>query len=292
MRLGIIGNTNKENLKDIISLLVNKLNEKRISYSFDESLKPFVEKTELMNIEKLAENSDILISIGGDGTMLSTAFYAHLYSKPVVGLNIGKLGFLAEIDVQNIEGFIDDIMNHNYKIENRTVLKGRSKNGKCKNIIAFNDIVIDKGNWPKMNQITIYIDNEYVATFSADGLIIATPTGSTGYSLSVGGPIISPNSNVITLSPISPHTLSMRPLVIPSNQRISIQVESHSKKIQVNCDGQRVQDYIPPVELDIVTDPNPLKLLRTNSTSYFEILRTKLLWGIDLRQNQSNIRSN
>ncbi|MDO8550478.1 MAG: NAD(+)/NADH kinase, partial [Ignavibacteria bacterium] len=150
---------------------------------------------------------------------------------------------------------------------------------------AINDIVIDKGGWPKMIELTITVNGEYVTTFAADGLIIATPTGSTGYSISVGGPIVSPKTDVITLSPVSPHSLSIRPLVLPSTQEIVIKAESFHKEVHVNCDGQRVFAFAPPLEIKITKSKRPLKLVHTSFTSYFETLRNKLLWGIDLRKN-------
>jgi len=288
MKFGIVGNYNKENINEVVFSLVSKLEQKGIEYFICDTLSrsPWpLKEFPLVNIKTVAGNSDLLLSIGGDGTMLSTAYTAHQYEKPVVGINIGKLGFLAEVEIQNIDTFIDYVLEGKYSIEERMVLTGKSNTGCGEEFIAFNDIVVDKGNWPKMIEITIKVDGESVATYSADGLIIATPTGSTGYSLSVGGPIVSPKSDVITLSPISPHTLTVRPLVIPNNQVVSVYVESVSTKVQVNCDGQRVKELNPPVELEIKKDPKPLKILHTPLSNYFEILRTKLLWGLDVRKN-------
>lgn len=288
MKFGIVGNYNKENINEVIFSLISKLEKKNIEYYICDSLakspRP-LKAFPLVDIKTVAEKSDLLLSIGGDGTMLSTAYTAHQYEKPMVGINIGKLGFLAEVDIQNVDTFIDNVLEGKYRIEERMVLAGRCCTHTTEEFIAFNDIVVDKGNWPKMIEITIKVDGESVATFSADGLIIATPTGSTGYSLSVGGPIVSPKSNVITLSPISPHTLTVRPLVIPNNQVVSVFVESANTKVQVNCDGQRVKEFAPPVELEIKKDPKPIKILHTSDSSYFEILRTKLLWGLDVRKN-------
>lgn len=288
MIFGIVGNYNKENIFDIVSSLVEKLETRDLEYyicnSLERAPKPFRNKN-LADIKTVAEKSDVLLSIGGDGTMLSTAFTAHQYEKPVVGINIGKLGFLAEVDVQKTDLFLSNVLSGKYTIEERMVLSAKCGIVEENEFVAFNDIVVDKGNWPKMIEITIKVDDESVATYSADGIIIATPTGSTGYSLSVGGPIVSPKSNVITLSPISPHTLTVRPLVIPNTQKISVFVESANMKVQVNCDGQRVREFKSPLELEIIKDAKPLKILHTSLASYFEILRTKLLWGLDVRKN-------
>jgi NAD+ kinase len=165
------------------------------------------------------------------------------------------------------------------------VLEGYNLLQPEKKILAINDIVIDKGRWPKMIELTIKVDEDYVSTFAADGIIIASPTGSTGYSLSTGGPIISPKTRAIVLSPISPHTLTMRPLVLSDDQRIRISFRSAHSTVQVNCDGQRVYYYEPPATIEIYKSSLPVKLIHTKSTNYFEILRRKLYWGLDIRTN-------
>jgi len=290
MKFGIFGNTTKDELTNTLQVLVERLKEYNYEFLVNDSLLeafPFElsEPKYFAPAEKVAEACDILISLGGDGTMLSTAYIAHQFDKPILGINLGKLGFLAEVDIKGIEQLFNDIKNSRYSIEERIVLTGNCKNFSCEELFAVNDLVIDKGGWPKMIELTIFVEEEYVTTFSADGLIIATPTGSTGYSLSVGGPIVSPKAEVITLSPISPHTLTMRPLVLPSNEKIYITAESMHTKLQVNCDGQRVMEFAPPLDLVISTSEKPLKLVHMDSANYFDILRTKLLWGLDVRKN-------
>jgi len=224
--------------------------------------------------------------------MLATAFHAHSYDKPVLGLNIGKLGFLAEVDISQMDIIIKDIKEGNYQIQERMVLTADCDTYTGGKFIAINDIVIDKGGWPKMIEITAQVDGEYVSTFSADGVIIATPIGSTGYSLSTGGPVVSPSAGAITLSPISPHSLTMRPLVLSSEQEIVIKADSPHNEIQISCDGQRVYHIPPPLEIKIVKSAKPLKLVHTSVTTYFETLRNKLLWGVDVRRNKINNEEN
>lgn len=139
-----------------------------------------------------------------------------------------------------------------------------------------------------MIELAVWVDGEYVTTLDADGLIIATPTGSTGYSISTGGPIVSPKADVITLSPISPHSLTVRPLVLPSNQEIVIRANSLYKEISVSCDGQRVYVYPPPLEIKIKKSERSLKIIHSSLTNYFETLRNKLLWGVDVRKSSIN----
>jgi NAD+ kinase len=290
MTIGIIANSTKEKVYDVVSLLVKKLKAHGLEFLIAENIRsnshPLTEKINkkcFLPDNSIYKRSDIIISIGGDGTMLATSYQAQFYDKPVLGLNMGKLGFLAEATLDQLDTFIDDIKNNRIKIEERMVICGECIGHKLETLYAINDIVIDKGGWPKMIEITIKVDGEYVTTFGADGIIAATPTGSTGYSISVGGPIVSPLADVITLSPISAHSLSVRPLVLPSSQEIIIRATSQHKEILVNCDGQRVFALPPPFEIRLTKSERALKLAHTSITSYFETLRNKLMWGIDLR---------
>lgn len=290
MLIGIIANITKENVFEVVYSFLSKLKKNKINYLLTKSL---VEENDKLKIEifedfvvddnEVYEKSDVIISIGGDGTMLATAYNAQFHNKPVLGINLGKLGFLAEANIDQIDKVIDDLVKGNYQIEERVIITGDVMDYKSEKFYAINDIVIDKGGWPKMIEITIWIDGEYVTTLSADGLIAATPTGSTGYSISVGGPIVTPQTDVITLSPISPHSLTVRPLVLPGNKEIIIKADSLHDTIQVNCDGQRSYSFPPPMEIKIKKSERSLKLIHTSLTTYFETLRNKLMWGIDLR---------
>lgn len=295
MIIGIIANTTKDDVYSVVSDLVKKLKDNGFNYLLSdriekkkELLSAKIKKTCFINDDKLCKRSDMIVSIGGDGTMLATAYHAQFYDKPVFGINLGKLGFLVDASVDQLDSFITELKHNRFTIEERMVVTGECVGHNVDKLYAINDIVVDKGGWPKMIDLTIKVDGEYVTTFAADGLIIATPTGSTGYSISVGGPIVSPKSDVITISPVSPHSLSVRPLVLPSNQEITIITNSLHKEIHVNCDGQRVFAFPPPLELKIRKSKRHLKLVHTSLTSYFETLRKKLLWGIDLRKNSLN----
>ncbi len=295
MLIGIIANITKENVFSVVSSFIKELKKNNLEYLLTKTLMEdkdniIIEFDEdfLSDDKEIYEKSDLIISIGGDGTMLTTAYHALSYDKPVLGLNLGKLGFLAEVDISQMDIIIKDIKEGNYQIQERMVLAAECDNFPLEKLIAINDIVIDKGGWPKMIEITARVDGEYVSTFSADGVIIATPIGSTGYSLSTGGPVVSPSASAITLSPISPHSLTMRPLVLSNEQVIVIKADSPHNEIQISCDGQRVYHVPPPLEIKIVKSDKPLKLVHTSVTTYFETLRNKLLWGIDVRRNKIN----
>jgi len=291
MRIGIIPNTTKENIVRVVSTFSSLLEKYEFEYllcdsflEIKEKLTPEILAAKYVPLEELFQQSDLVVSIGGDGTMLTTAHIAINYNTPIMGLNIGKLGFLAEYDLDSIEALLLDLRNKEYSIEERIVLEADCI--RCENMKMFsiNDVVIDKGGWPKMVEITIKVDESYVTTFSADGLILATPTGSTGYSLSTGGPVIDPKSDAIVLCPISPHTLNMRPIVLASSQKIYINVKSQHSAVYINCDGQRVHSTPPPLDIVIYKSDKKVRLLKTKSINYFKILREKLSWGLDVRR--------
>ncbi|MFA7228280.1 MAG: NAD(+)/NADH kinase, partial [Melioribacteraceae bacterium] len=215
MTIGIIPNIAKSEILVIVNKIIGQLRQNGFDYILSDSLlihkNEFNGQTKFLSHADLSSACDMVVSIGGDGTMLNTAYEVRHSSTPIIGVNFGKLGFLAEFDLAGFTEFLNDIKTKNYVIEERMTLLGGCAG---KELFAINDIVIDKGPWPKMIELTIKVDEDYVSTFSADGLIVATPTGSTGYSLSTGGPIVNPKADVITISPIAPHTLTMRPLVI------------------------------------------------------------------------------
>jgi len=295
MLIGIIANITKENVLGVVSSFITRLKNEKVDYLLTKTIsedkgkfKLNIDEDFITEDEEIYKKSDIIISIGGDGTMLATAYKALLHNKPVLGLNLGKLGFLVETDIEQMGSVIELLKNKKYTIEERMVLSGECNNLRNEKLVAINDLVIEKGGWAKMIELTAWVDDEYVTTFSADGLIIATPTGSTGYSLSTGGPIVAPTAKAITLSPISPHSLTVRPIVLSSEQVIKLKAVSPHREVQVSCDGQRVFYFPPPLEIIIKQSSQPLKLIKTSLTTYFETLRNKLLWGIDVRRNKMN----
>lgn len=291
MKIGLIPNIEKSNVINIINDFITLLEESGIEYLFSENLIEFKSELKCQNkdgvfksIRELGESVDVIVSLGGDGTMLHTAYELRGSRAPLLGLNLGKLGFLAEFEMKDVPSLVKELKENTYVIEERMTLCGFNVDERNLELVAINDLVIDKGRWPKMIELTIKVDNDYVSTFSADGIIVATPTGSTGYSLSTGGPIVNPKADAITISPISPHTLTMRPLVLSSNQKVEIQVRS-PELVQVSCDGQRVHFYNSPLTLEISKSNKPIRLIHSRETNYFEILRNKLYWGLDIRKN-------
>ncbi|KAF0152978.1 MAG: NAD(+) kinase [Ignavibacteria bacterium] len=294
MTIGIIPNITKMEVSGILEQIILDITKNELDYVISNSLllsstglTDKIDKQKFVPLEQIGTQSDMVVSIGGDGTMLNTAYHVRKSGTPIVGVNFGKLGFLAEFDVDSFSSFLKEVKNNNYVVEDRIALIGNCTNIE-ETLYAINDLVIDKGSWSKMIELTVYVDDDYVTTFAADGIIVATPTGSTGYSLSTGGPIVNPKADVITLSPISPHTLTMRPLVISSSQKIKIKVNSLHDTIQVSSDGQRVNFINPPAEINIEKSNKPVKLVHSTINNYFETLRKKLFWGLDIRQSNNS----
>lgn len=294
--IGIIPNIDKPDILGIVTKIIEDLQKNKIKYvisntilKLKDNFNTVLQESGLLSDEELIKKCDMVISIGGDGTMLATAYAVRNTTTPILGVNIGKLGFLAEFDIDSFSEFLSEIKTRDYVIEKRMALIGTIEEASEFEIYAINDIVIDKGPWQKMIELTIKVDDDYVSTFSADGVIVATPTGSTGYSLSTGGPIVNPQADVITLSPIAPHTLTMRPLVISSNQKVTIIVKSPHQKIQLSCDGQRVHTYNSPSTIHLFKSDKAIRLIHSSKTNYFEILRNKLYWGLDVRKSNNSI---
>lgn len=289
MIAGIIANTGKENIAMATETVADVLKVERFECLISDTLFDLASpemkaKYTFLSDDQLIKNSDIIISLGGDGTLLNTASMTLESGKPIAGVNFGKLGFLTEINKDTLNETFREIRDGEYFLEERIVLKGVSNDINHCSVLGINDIVIEKGGWPKMMAINLYANGELVSEFSADGLIIATPTGSTGYSLSAGGPIVNPRADVIVISPICPHSLTMRPLVLPADMVITVQINSHPVKFSINCDGQRVNELSSPFSIDISKGEKPLKLIRNKKSSYFNVLRSKLYWGIDARE--------
>lgn len=233
--------------------------------------------------KELVGKTNALISLGGDGTLLDTLALVRDSGIPVIGINFGRLGFLASINKDEIKTAIDAIQNRNYSLDKRTLLSLTSKQGLfgAENF-ALNDVTIHRRDNSAMMIVHAYMDSEFVNSYWADGLIIATPTGSTAYSLSCGGPIIFPSSQNFVVTPIAPHNLNVRPLIIPDDVSLTFEVEARSSKFLVSCDS-RTETVDQSVKITLEKASFHVNLIRLNNESYLTTLRNKLLWGIDTR---------
>ena len=229
-------------------------------------------------------NTDYAISLGGDGTFLRAASKGGAKKIPIIGVNMGRLGFLANVLPSEIKETLDDIYNGNFDIDERSVIKIESENEAIETYpYALNDISILKRDNASMITIHASIDGEYLVTYQADGLIVSTPTGSTAYSLSNGGPIIVPRGGILSLTPVAPHSLNIRPIVLSDDVEIRLEVESRSHNYLVAIDG-RSETLEESTVLSIRKAPFVIRIVKRRTHSYFSTLRTKLMWGADLRK--------
>lgn len=227
---------------------------------------------------------DIVLSIGGDGTFLRTADVVGTSNIPILGINTGRLGFLADINVDDLNKAIDELLSKDYIVEERSILKVSYNNRNTEHtLFALNEAAILKQDTSSMLTLHTYIDDDFLTSYEADGLIVATPTGSTAYSLSVGGPILMPKSSSIVLSPIAPHNLTSRPLVVNQDVKIKIRTESRSNTFLVSTDGNS-NVLETPTEITITKADYTLKVIKRKGHTFYETLRDKLLWGVDVRK--------
>jgi len=235
------------------------------------------------NGNDLPDDISYLFSLGGDGTLLKSFIVAKNGSIPIVGINSGRLGFLSDIPRDEIEKALNDILEGNIIIDERTVLELEIvNNNKSEFQYALNEITVTKLDSSSMINIHTYVNGEFLNTYWADGLIIATPTGSTAYSLSVGGPILTPDSENFVISPIAPHNLTVRPLVVPDHHSIILQIEGRGLHFLTSVDSKSEPIYFSEL-LKIRKAPFKVKTIRLKDHSFFSTLRNKLMWGVDKR---------
>jgi NAD+ kinase len=289
MKFAIIGNTyqahkssHAENLFHILEQHGAELCVCRKFYHFlTDDLHLTLPKAELFDGENF--QADMVISIGGDGTFLKAAQRVGKKNIPILGINTGRLGFLADISPDDIESTIDEIYNRKYKVEERSVL-----HLKCDDVnlqqapYALNEIAVLKRDSSSMISIRVAINGAPLTTYQADGLVIATPTGSTAYSLSVGGPIMVPHCNTIAITPVAPHSLNVRPIVICDDWELTLDVESRSHNFLVAVDG-RSESCKETTRLTICKADYSIKVVKRYNHIFFDALRNKMMWGADIR---------
>lgn len=290
MTIGIVGNTEKKELPRVLQQVLDGLISRSVEYIVDVRLRQVLPRSFIKTYvpakragkSDLLRRSDLIISLGGDGTMLETARLVGLTETPILGVNLGKLGFLAEVQTNEIDRCLDQILNGRYTVEPRLRLEAHGK-GLRRGYTALNDIVLHLTQSSRVMNVETWVDGEYLATFTGDGIIVSTPTGSTGYALSNGGPIIPPQTRTIMISPICPHTLTARPVVLPETSRITLKVSSAPAKLQLTADGQPSALLKPPAVIEVRRSETVTNLVKPEGSRYFDVLRGKLQWGKDIR---------
>ncbi len=285
MRYGITGNSGKDKLWQPVSDLVDWLTERNLPYVLEpdvaaglvtRDLQPAALCEARRSYDPAAE-SDIILSFGGDGTLLNAAHEIGAREVPILGINIGRLGFLADIEVNQLLRTMERLEAGDFLLEGRTVLSGKAGQEPVR--YAFNEFVIKREGSSALISLRVTIDGSYLNTYWADGLIVATSTGSTAYSLSVGGPIIEPGSGVVVITPIAPHTLTVRPILVSNNSIIEVHVESTGSKFTLSYDGHSSILKDPTQPILIKKAPHVVKLVKMPEQHYFDTLRKKLGWG-------------
>ena len=290
MKFGIIGNLSKYELSNVVQLLVETLKQCNAEFIIDEEIVELLlsKHVQMGSVQTgkyrdCVQGVDILIALGGDGTMLATVNAVGAAGIPILGVNLGKLGFLAEFAPDELKKELERVIAGDFVIEERLVIEAVSPSLPGQIFYGANDIVVDKSRSARVIDIETYINGVFAVTYRGDGLIISTPTGSTAYALSNGGPIVAPTASVIGITPIAPHTLSGRPLVVPDTDIIRVVALATTNEILVSADGQEAGILEPPIEITIKKASHKMRLVKRIDRSYYEVLRAKLMWGKDVR---------
>ena len=283
MIVGINGINIRSERKKILNSLIDLLIQKGFKVFISKELsKSFSNSKHKVYNDRTILNMDFIISFGGDGTLLNTVTNVGRKGIKILGVNVGKLGFLS-FDVYDVfEKLIHDIQEDNYTLEKRTLVSIKNKNNNIQNNFALNEISVIKKDSSSMIKIHCFIDNKFICTYWSDGLIISTPTGSTGYSLSCGGPILTPDSKNLLITPISPHNLSLRSIIISEKSKIKLEIEKQKYNFLVSMDS-RSYTFKGDQKFIIEKSNFNINLIHPNNFDFFKTLRKKLNWGLDLR---------
>lgn len=261
--------------KDLQSEQLNEIIEKLKHVFRDVHVEMFKDSIDLDG--KRAESLDFIIVLGGDGTILRTARSLGKNDIPILGINIGNLGFLTNAEIGDFDDIIGELHRDSYEIEERIMLNCKIKDRETEAFMALNDIVVAKGTLSRIVEFSISIDNKLYTNFTADGIIVSTPTGSTAYNLSAGGPIIHPELEVVAITPICPHTLSMRTMVVSADKDVVLRLKGKNESIFLTVDGQNVYELSEEDEIIITKNEKRCKVIRLLNNDYFDILRRKIM---------------
>ncbi len=289
MIFGITGNTHKKQLWRPVADLVHWMVREDIPFRLHRNVAEGLITRGLLDeklcashgVERLAEHVDVILSFGGDGTLLNSAHEIGERGTPILGVNIGRLGFLADVEVAHMRETVQRLLTGDYRIEARMVLEAQADNGaELRARWALNEFVLMRSGETSMVSIEVKVDGAPLNVYWADGLIIATPTGSTAYSLSVGGPILVPGCGAVVLTPIAPHALTARPIVLPDRSVIEARVLNYERPYVVTADGKSSVLTNQPLRLTIRRARHTVNLIKLPEQHFFQTLRSKLMWGV------------
>ncbi len=279
LTIWLFPNTKKQGVSTVLDWLIHFLQEKKVRVLMPEESAAVMNHPELgCSRDRLGETLEIALTLGGDGTLLSTAREVAPHGVAVCGINMGQLGFLTEIELSELAPAMERMIRGDYYLEERPMLEAviDRPEGQIVATAALNDVVVSKGGFSRMIRLKLYIDDHLTAHYPADGLIVATSTGSTGYSLSAGGPIVSPNLKVTIITPICPHSLNTRSLVVSDKEEIRIETQATHEDIVLTVDGQTLYNLKSGDKILVRRSPFRARFVKFHGSSFYESLRTKL----------------
>ena len=280
-KIGIIVKPHKSKVQGILKGLIDWLKKRGIDICLDRETASTIDIKSTCKRSSIPSKSDIIVVLGGDGTLLSIARHMGNNNVPILGVNLGGLGFLTEVTLDELYPTLERVIAEDYAIEERMMLNACiMRDGKIANrYMLLNDVVISKGVLARIIDLEVKINGQYVVTYRADGLIVSTPTGSTAYSLSAGGPILYPTMSAIILTPICPFTLTNRPIVVPKDVKVEVRLTTHSEDVQVTIDGQEGFPIMYGDVVEIEKGNNTIRLIQSPEKNHYQVLREKLKWG-------------
>lgn len=294
MKLSVIANPEKYSIREPLTQTLSWCRSKNYDvFLTDKLFGQFSDITNASNIHVLksekdcVESSDFVIAIGGDGTLLHTSQIVKDHPLPILGINTGKLGFMANVQPDQVKYSLECLESNNFHIDTRYFLKANITGDSKNSYYALNELLFSRRDTTSLITITVYYDGDLLNRFWADGLIVATPTGSTAYNLSAGGPIIMPGTPLMVVTPINPHTLTTRPLVLPSDKILTIKPDTQPENILFSCDGRAVKKTFE--EITITQSSLSIQLVQLPEQTYFKTLRSKLMWGQDNREENNDL---
>ena len=280
-RIGIIANLEKEKIADHVRSLKKWLEERHVKVFLEMEISRTIALDGGLSRTDLAKKSELIVVLGGDGTMLRAARYVAGHKVPILGINMGSFGYLTEVNLNEIHSVLELIIRGEFEIEKRMMLDVSIRHGKTVTNVGsvLNDVVINRGSLSRMNEFEMEVNGKYLTTYKGDGLIVSTPTGSTAYSLSAGGPIVSPGKDLIIINPICPHTLTNRPIIFAEDSNFKITLCSKDKGAILTLDGQETYKIVSGDVVTVKRSRHATMLVLSPYRSYGEILRSKLGWG-------------
>jgi NAD+ kinase len=278
-RLGVVGNRRYEGLPEILRRLVRRAPALGMTVAFERGLAEAAGEGEIIEDGSAIDG---LLTLGGDGTMLRGARLLGGREVPILGVNLGQLGFLTSCGLDQLDEALDRFARGDYLAEMRMQLEAHAqtiRGEERRSWLALNDVVLHKGGFARVVKLRVLVDGEDVGVYAADGVIISTPTGSTAYNLSAGGPVVLPTQHLIITTPISPHTLAIRPLVVPADSEVTVRAEDGPEELLVTIDGQVGTMFAPGDSLVVRRAAASVVVVRFSETTFFSVLRRKLGWG-------------